>query len=396
MHEVSPGARKSSVRRSSFFKSLPKSGAGAIGLAAAMLLVVAALGPGLALAASRPVISGLLPASGPATGGTTVTIEGHGFTSSGRGIVSRVTFGQRRATVVRICANGLLQVKAPAGSGKVEVAVTTKAGTTAATASGRYTYKLSPSAPVVTGLSASSGPMAGGATVTITGSGLANATAVDFGAADPATIESDTATQITVLTPSAGCSCVDVTVTTAAGTSATSVADQYIFVRPLPTVTGLSVSAGPLAGGTSVTITGTGLDSATAVDFGAGNPATIDSDSATAITVAAPAGTVGTVDVTVTTLGGTSATSAADEYAYVARPTISDIAFDSGDTVTITGANLTGATAVDFASTYYATFTVDSSTQITATFPPSWEGQYSDVFVITPGGQSAGYPYSTP
>lgn len=309
MHEVSPGARKSSVRRSSFFKSLPKSGAGAIGLAAAMLLVVAALGPGLALAASRPVISGLLPASGPATGGTTVTIEGHGFTSSGRGIVSRVTFGQRRATAVRICANGLLQVKAPAGSGKVEVAVTTKAGTTAPTASGRYTYKLSPSAPVVTGLSASSGPMAGGATVTITGSGLANATAVDFGA---------------------------------------------------------------------------------------GNPATIDSDSATAITVAAPAGTVGTVDVTVTTLGGTSATSAADEYAYVARPTISDIAFDSGDTVTITGANLTGATAVDFASTYYATFTVDSSTQITATFPPSWEGQYSDVFVITPGGQSVGYPYSTP
>ena len=112
-----------------------------------------------------------------------------------------------------------------------------------------------------------------------------------------------------------------------------------------------------------MTITGTGLDSATAVDFGAGNPATIDSDSATEITAAAPVGTVGTVDVTVTTWGGTSAASAADEYTYVALPTISNIVSDGGDTVTITGTNLTGATTVDFASTYFATFTVNSSTQ---------------------------------
>ena len=64
-----------------------------------------------------------------------------------------------------------------------------------------------------------------------------------------------------------------------------------------------------------MTITGTNLAGATAVDFG-GNAATIVSDSATQIVVTDPAGTAGTVDVTVTTAGGTSATSAADQFTY--------------------------------------------------------------------------------
>jgi len=48
-----------------------------------------------------------------------------------------------------------------------------------------------------------------------------------------------------------------VTVTTAAGTSATSRADQFSYGAP--TVTQINPSAGPTAGGTTVTITGTGF-----------------------------------------------------------------------------------------------------------------------------------------
>ncbi len=65
-----------------------------------------------------------------------------------------------------------------------------------------------------------------------------------------------------------------------------------------------------------MTITGTNLGGASAVEFGS-NAATITADSATSITATSPAGT-GTVDVTVTTAGGTSATSPADEFTYVA------------------------------------------------------------------------------
>ena len=69
----------------------------------------------------------------------------------------------------------------------------------------------------------------------------------------------------------------------------------------------------------TVTITGTGFTGATAVDFGttAATGVTVVND--TSITATSPAGT-GTVDVTVTTPSGTSATSAADQFTYVAGP----------------------------------------------------------------------------
>ncbi len=80
-----------------------------------------------------------------------------------------------------------------------------------------------------------------------------------------------------------------------------------------PVVTGISPSSG--VPGTAVTISGSGLDGASAVDFGSA-PAQIVADSASSITAMAPAGS-GAVDVTVTTPGGTSKTSPADQFTYV-------------------------------------------------------------------------------
>src|SRR5262249_22246571 len=58
-----------------------------------------------------------------------------------------------------------------------------------------------------------------------------------------------------------------------------------------------------------------------------------------------------------------------------------------GTSVTITGSNFTGATAVNFGSVA-ASFTVNSATQITATAPPQWAGTV-DVTVTTPAGPPA-------
>ena len=108
------------------------------------------------------------------------------------------------------------------------------------------------------------------------------------------------------------------TVTTAGGTSATGAADQYTYIAapPAPTVTGVSPTSGPTAGGTSVTITGTNFTGASAVKFGATAGHDLHGEQRTTITATAPAGT-GTVDVTVTTAGGTSATNADDQYTYI-------------------------------------------------------------------------------
>lgn len=82
-----------------------------------------------------------------------------------------------------------------------------------------------------------------------------------------------------------------------------------------PTITSISPSGGSVAGGTTVTITGTNLTTPTAVAFGATPATSYAGLSATQAFAIAPAGT-GTVDVTLTTSGGTSAASAGSGYTY--------------------------------------------------------------------------------
>lgn len=84
----------------------------------------------------------------------------------------------------------------------------------------------------------------------------------------------------------------------------------------VPSVTGVSPTSGPAAGGTSVAITGTSFTGATAVTFGTTSATSFTVISATSITATSPAGT-GTVDVTVVTPGGTSPTSSPDHFTYV-------------------------------------------------------------------------------
>jgi hypothetical protein len=79
-------------------------------------------------------------------------------------------------------------------------------------------------------------------------------------------------------------------------------------------VTGISPASGNSGGGDSVTITGSGFTGATAVDFG-GVSAVMQVNSDTQITATSPPGS-GTVDVTVMTPNGASATGPADQFGY--------------------------------------------------------------------------------
>ncbi|MDN2502856.1 cell surface protein, partial [Nocardia nova] len=147
------------------------------------------------------------------------------------------------------------------------------------------------------------------------GTNLTGTTAVSFGGTPATSFTVDSATQITALAPAGTAGTVQVTVTTAGGTS-NGVAYTYIAV---PTLIAAVPTVGPVTGGTTVVLTGTDLSGATAVSFG-GTPATsFTVDSATQITALAPAGTAGTVQITVTTAGGTSNGVA---YTYIAVPTL--------------------------------------------------------------------------
>jgi hypothetical protein len=170
--------------------------------------------------------------------------------------------------------------------------------------------------PIVTGVSPVGGLPAGGNQVTITGANFTGATGVSFGGAG-AGFTVNSATSITATAPAASLGTVDVVVTSPNGTSATGPADQYTYALA-PTVTGVSPATGPGSGGTAVTVTGTNLTGTSAVDFGPGNPGqgVVVNGGGTALTVTTPRG-VGTVDVTVTANGITSATSSADRFAFV-------------------------------------------------------------------------------
>ena len=114
-----------------------------------------------------------------------------------------------------------------------------------------------------------------------------------------------------------------------------------ITIAPVPTITSLSPTAGTTGGGTTVVITGTGfVNGGSLVKFGV-NPATASTvNSATQIVATAPAGTVGAANVTVTTVGGTSASGPGNVYTYYAPPTIA-AAFSPGSIGTTGSATLT-------------------------------------------------------
>ena len=282
---------------------------------------------------------------GPTAGGMSVVITGTNLTGA-----TAVTFGGTAASSYTVNSATQITATAPARSaGTVDIRVTTAGGQSATNTGDRFTYMP---APTVTDVTPDAGPTAGGTSVVIIGTNLTGATAVSFGGTAASSFTVNSATQITATAPARSAGTVDITVTTASGTSTTSSSDRFAYIAA-PTVTGVTPTVGPTAGGTSVVITGTNLSGATAVSFGGTAATSYTVNSATQITATSPARSAGTVDITVTTVGGTSATGASDRFTYMAAPTVTGVSPSGGPTaggtsVVITGTNLTGATAVSF------------------------------------------------
>ena len=172
---------------------------------------------------------------------------------------------------------------------------------------------------VATDIDPDSGPTTGGQDVVISGSGFVAGSTVDFDGV-PATgvVVAADGTTIDAVTPAGTAGPVTVTVTAPDGTTATLAYTYVAAPAPdAPVVADIDPAQGPEAGGTTVTITGTGLEGTTAVTFD-GVPATLVTvaPDGTSVVVTSPAGT-GLADVVLTGAGGI-ATTAAQQFAYVA------------------------------------------------------------------------------
>ncbi len=113
--------------------------------------------------------------------------------------------------------------------------------------------------------------------------------------------------------------------------------DQSFHTESAPTITSLSARKGPAAGGTSITITGTGLMGVTGVSFGSTAASEFEVQSPTSMTVVSPPGTTGAVEIRVTTPTGQSGPTVKDLFSYE-RPTVTSVSPGHGPT--------TGGTAV--------------------------------------------------
>jgi uncharacterized cupredoxin-like copper-binding protein len=258
-----------------------------------------------------PAVTGIDPGSGSTLGGQSVTISGTNFASG-----ASVSFGGSAATNV-VTSGTTISATTPAhGAGPVTVTVTNADGQSGSRADA-YTYTLP--GPTLSGISPSSGPTSGGTAVTITGTGFAPGASVTIGnvpATDVSVVDSGTIRAVTPLGPAneqVGFA-VPVKVTNPDSKSASS--NLFTYTVPPLAIHAVDPAAGPVSGGTIVTIRGTGFTTAvqTFVTFGGAAATNVQVLDAVTLRATTPAHAAGSVNVAVNI--GSSTATATNAFAY--------------------------------------------------------------------------------
>jgi len=315
-----------------------------------------------------PIIDIFSPLSG--IPGTVVSIQGSNFQGT-----TQVAFGGVPATSFTLY--GTTTINAVVGNGATgSVSVTTPGGTGS---KGGFTF----SQATATISSFIPTTAATGATITISGTNFAGITAVTFGGVAATSFVVNSSTSITAVVASGSSG--NVSVTTPGGTATLA---GFTFI-PTPVIS--SFTPTNAATGATITITGTNFTGATAVRFGGVAATSFVVNSSTSITAIVASGASG--NVSVTTPGGTATLSG---FTFIPAPVISSFTPTSAATaatITITGTNFTGVTAVTFGGIAATSFVVNSSTSITAIVGT---GATGNVSVTTPGGTATatGFTYN--
>jgi len=274
-----------------------------------------------------PSASGVAPDSDKMIGGGTATISGTNLAG-----VTQVFFGGAAASIVSTNSTSVVVDIPPSPTGgptttDVVMNLPSINDSLGNDDSLPFTYY----GPAVSSVSPPAGPLQGGTTITVNGSGFVNnvtpgSTVVSLvGSQTLAATNVDVVsnTEITATLPQASVAGpYNVEVTDSDGTSQVTAGDVYNFA-PVPVVNGVSPSSGTARGYTSVMVTGSGFTSANAVWFG-GLPAsfTVLNDNTIVATSPDPSDP-STVNVVVQTFSQgslTSATTVADLFTYVAPP----------------------------------------------------------------------------
>ncbi|MGI8858348.1 MAG: IPT/TIG domain-containing protein [Thermomicrobiales bacterium] len=328
----------------------------------------------------HPSLTTLDATTGTTAGGNTVTVTGAGFITGQSSVtIDTVAVDPSRIAVL---SGTSLTVRMPAHDvGNVNIGLVVRSILSRTQTTYSYTYAT----PTLTSLSATSGSVAGGNTVTITGTGFAltgtNVT-MDGGFVDASKVAVVDDHTIRVVMPAHGAGVAQVGVNTNFFVSSTNTL-PYTYVFPTPTLTSLSATGGPIAGGNTITITGSFYQAffptppVVTIDGVAVALNLLGAVSDTAINVTMPIHAAGTVQIGVTNHGIASATTL--PYTYTdSRPTLVSLSATSGPTagntpITITGSRfIAGNTTItiDGVAIAASAVTVVNDTTIHVTMPP--------------------------
>lgn len=317
--------------------------------------------------APPPTVASLSPSAGTHGGGALVTITGTGFAPG-----ATVRFGSAAATGVTYVSATSLRVSAPAGPLGQSVPVTvTNADSQTATRLNAFTYFEAP-APIVTIVTPSTGGQSGGTAVTVIGMHFNPGAVVTFGSV-AGTVLSVTSSQIVVLAPAQpNAAKVDVTVTNS-DTKSAKATGAFTYVQA-PTVTKVTPVNGSVAGGRTITLTGTNFLDGMRILVNGVDATDVQVSGATSATAVTPAGG-GLATVVVRNPDGQSGQLAA-AFLYLAPPRVTSIAPATGPgaggtTITITGSGFGAGAEVLVGGEPATAVHVLSTTTITAVAPAS-------------------------
>jgi len=178
--------------------------------------------------ADFPSVSAVVPAIGPATGETPVTIVGTNFSTQPG--ATQFSFGPNAAKNISCASSTRCTASSPGGLLSVDVTATVNNLRSEPNPGDKFGY-----VPVITSISPSSGPQSGGTSVTINGVGFADyrqwftASNVSFGTAAAKSFTCLSSTTCSAVSPT-GSGVVDVHVTADILTSDPVSADQFTYV----------------------------------------------------------------------------------------------------------------------------------------------------------------------
>ena len=334
-----------------------------------------------------PTLTHVEPNNDMVTGGATVMIIGENFQDG-----AKVTIGGTAVSNVIFVSPTELIVEAPPDTvGSVDVVVTNPDGKSSTLISG-FTYVEPP--PTLTSVEPDNDTIAGGTSVQIIGENFQDGAAVTIGGNVASNVVFVSSTELTVEAPAGTAGSADVVVTNPNGESAT-LAGVFTYIEPPPPIlTSIDPDNDMVAGGATVKIIGENFQAGVTVTIGGNEASSVVFVLPTELTVEAPAGTVGSVDVVVTNPDGKSAT-LAGVFTYIEPPppTLTRVEPDTdvvtgGAKVQIIGENFQDGVTVTIGGNTASDVIFISPSELTVEVPAGTAGSV-DVVVTNPDDKSS-------